>query len=64
MALSRLRADQGLRQAEVSRRSTISVEYISRLENGRANPTLLTLMALVENGMGKPLKSFCWDYLN
>lgn len=62
-ALSHLRKNRGMRQREVSRRAALSVEYISRLENGRANPTLLTLRALVEDGMGQSLKGFCREYM-
>ena len=62
-AVRHLRKDHGLRQREVSRRSTLSVEYLSRLENGRANPTVLTLMALIEDGMGDSLRRFCHKYM-
>lgn len=59
-----LRKSHGLRQREVSKRSALSVEYLSRLENGRANPTVLTLMAVVEDGMGDSLKRFCHKYMS
>lgn len=62
-AVRHLRKDHDLRQREVSRRSTLSVEYLSRLENGRANPTILTLLALIEDGMGDNLGRFCHKYM-
>ena len=58
-AVRSFRKHHGLRQREVARGSSLSVEYLSRLENGRANPTVLTLMAVVEDGMNDDLKRFC-----
>lgn len=58
-AVRRFRTERGLKQRDVAQRSSLSVEYLSRLENGRANPTVLTLMAVVEDGMDEDLKRFC-----
>jgi len=42
-----LRLRAGLTQAEVARRARIRVETLSRLENGRANPTVGTVRKIV-----------------
>ena len=41
--LRRLRREAGMTQAQVARRAGIRVETLSRLENGRGNPTLATV---------------------
>ena len=53
-----VRRSRGLTQAALSGLTGLSVEYISRLENGRGNSTLLTLRALVQKGLGCPLDVF------
>lgn len=40
---ARLRRAQGLTQEQVAERSGISQQYLSGLEGGRRNPTLITL---------------------
>ncbi len=42
-----LRLRAGLTQAEVARRARIRVETLSRVENGRANPTVRTVRKIV-----------------
>ncbi|MBI4230991.1 MAG: helix-turn-helix domain-containing protein [Planctomycetes bacterium] len=40
-----------LTQADIHRRTGLSIEYISRTENGRENPTILTLRDWVRSGL-------------
>ena len=43
---ARLRRDQGLTQEQVEVRSGFSQQYLSSLERGRRNPTVITLYEL------------------
>jgi transcriptional regulator with XRE-family HTH domain len=43
---ARLRREQGLTQEEVQVRSGFSQQYLSSLERGRRNPTVVTLYEL------------------
>eukprot|EP01042_Synura_sphagnicola_P027485 gene27486-35485_t len=43
---ARLRRDQGLTQEQVEERSGFSQQYLSGLERGRRNPTIITLYEL------------------
>jgi len=43
---ARLRAAAGLTQEQLAERSGFSQQYISRLEQGRRNPTVVTLYEL------------------
>ena len=45
---ARLRREQGLTQEEVAVRSGFSQQYISSLERGRRNPTVITLYELAQ----------------
>lgn len=45
---ARLRREKGLTQEEVEARSGISQQYLSSLENGRRNPTVITLYELAQ----------------
>ena len=45
---ARLRREKGLTQEEVADRSGISQQYISGLEQGRRNPTVVTLHELAQ----------------
>ncbi|HYG85607.1 MAG TPA: helix-turn-helix transcriptional regulator [Azospirillum sp.] len=45
-ALRQARADRGLTQEEVAHRAGIAIGYLSQLENGRRNPSLLLIAAL------------------
>ena len=45
---ARLRQEKGLTQEEVEARSGISQQYISSLERGRRNPTVITLYMLAQ----------------
>lgn len=45
---ARLRRECGLTQEQVSERSGFSQQYISGLERGRRNPTVVTLFELAE----------------
>lgn len=45
---ARLRRDRGLTQEEVAARSGFSQQYISSLERGRRNPTVITLYELAQ----------------
>jgi transcriptional regulator with XRE-family HTH domain len=44
--LARLRREKGLTQEELSLRSGFSQQYLSGLENGRRNPTIVTIHEL------------------
>jgi transcriptional regulator with XRE-family HTH domain len=43
---ARIRREKGLTQEEVERRSGFSQQYLSSLERGRRNPTVITLFEL------------------
>lgn len=43
---ARLRKEQGLTQEQVEERSGFSQQYLSSLERGRRNPTVITLYEL------------------
>lgn len=45
---ARLRKANGLTQEEVEARSGFSQQYISRLEKGRRNPTIISLYELAQ----------------
>lgn len=45
---ARLRREKGLTQEEVAARSGFSQQYISSLERGRRNPTIITLYELAQ----------------
>ena len=45
---ARLRQEKGLTQEEVEARSGISQQYISSLERGKRNPTVITLYLLAQ----------------
>lgn len=46
--VSRLRREKGLTQEEVAERSGFSQQYLSSLERGRRNPTVITLFELAQ----------------
>ena len=45
---ARLRREKGLTQEEVEARSGLSQQYLSGLERGRRNPTIITLYELAQ----------------
>lgn len=45
---ARLRREKGLTQEEVEARSGFSQQYLSSLERGRRNPTVITLFELAQ----------------
>lgn len=45
---ARLRREKGLTQEDVAARSGFSQQYISSLERGRRNPTVITLYELAQ----------------
>ena len=45
---ARLRRERGLTQEEVEARSGFSQQYLSGLEQGRRNPTVITLYELAQ----------------
>ena len=45
---ARLRRERGLTQEELEERSGFSQQYLSSLERGRRNPTVITLYELAE----------------
>ena len=49
------RRDSGLTQKELSQRTGITQSYISKMEQGNANPSIRTLQRLA-SGMGKILR--------
>lgn len=54
--IRRIRAERELSQEALSERAGVPVETISRIENGRLNPSLPTLAALAE-GLATRLSS-------
>jgi transcriptional regulator with XRE-family HTH domain len=46
--VKRLRQDKGLTQEQLSERSGFSQQYISDLERGRRNPTIVSLYELAQ----------------
>lgn len=46
--VARIRREKGLTQEEVSIRSGFSQQYLSSLERGRRNPTIITLYELAQ----------------
>lgn len=46
---ARLRREKGFTQEEVEQRSGFSQQYISDLERGRRNPTIVTLFELAQS---------------
>ncbi|MXP41238.1 helix-turn-helix domain-containing protein [Altererythrobacter soli] len=46
--VARLRREKGLTQEEVAERSGFSQQYLSSLERGRRNPTVITLFELAQ----------------
>lgn len=45
---ARIRAEKGLTQEEIEERSGFSQQYLSGLERGKRNPTLVTLYELAQ----------------
>jgi transcriptional regulator with XRE-family HTH domain len=45
---AKLRREKGLTQEEVEARSGFSQQYLSGLENGKRNPTVITLFELAQ----------------
>jgi transcriptional regulator with XRE-family HTH domain len=45
---ARLRREKGLTQEQVEERSGFSQQYLSSLERGRRNPTLITLYEIAQ----------------
>lgn len=46
--VARLRREKGMTQEEVAERSGFSQQYLSSLERGRRNPTVITLYELAQ----------------
>lgn len=46
---ARLRREQGLTQEELEERSGFSQQYLSSLERGRRNPTVITIYELAQS---------------
>jgi transcriptional regulator with XRE-family HTH domain len=46
--VARLRREKGLTQEDVAARSGFSQQYLSSLESGRRNPTVITLYELAQ----------------
>lgn len=45
---ARIRREEGLTQAQIEERSGISQQYLSDLERGRRNPTIITLHEIAQ----------------
>jgi transcriptional regulator with XRE-family HTH domain len=45
---ARIRKEKGLTQEQLAERSGLSQQYLSGLEQGRRNPTIVTLFELAE----------------
>jgi len=46
--VARLRRERGMTQEEVAARSGFSQQYLSSLERGRRNPTIITIYELAQ----------------
>jgi DNA-binding XRE family transcriptional regulator len=55
-ALLRLRLDRGLTQAEAARRAGLAPSYLSRIENGRIEPTV-GMLGRIAGGLGVAVTS-------
>lgn len=53
--VERLRRAQGITQEQLAERSGFSQQYISGLENGRRNPTVVTLYEIAVALNSKPV---------
>jgi transcriptional regulator with XRE-family HTH domain len=58
--LRALRRDRGLSGREVAERAGVSATYLSRVENGRASPTVATLTRVVQ-AMGASVRELFQD---
>ena len=58
--LLRIRMDRGMTQGELGERAGLATSYISRIENGRIQPTLKTLTRVTE-ALGVPLAEVFGD---
>lgn len=56
MLLKSERIKSGLTQIQLAKKSGISVEYISKLENEKSNIELLLIRDIMKKGFGKRLK--------
>ena len=61
---ARLRQARGMTQEEVEARSGFSQQYISGLERGRRNPTVITLLELALALEATPLDLLAPDLLD
>ncbi len=52
--LKRLRSDRGMAQEVLAERASLSRVYVTRLETGRQDPTLTTLLKLAKALKVKP----------
>ena len=60
--LRELRRELGLTQDEVATRAGLTSKYLSEVENGHSNPSLLVLHAVAEKGLKMPLAAlFTYD---
>jgi transcriptional regulator with XRE-family HTH domain len=57
---ARIRREKGLTQEEVEARSGFSQQYLSSLENGRRNPTVITLYELA-SALGVNYLELLWS---
>ena len=53
-ALLRVRQEKGLTQSQVAERAGLATSYVSRIENDRVRPTMVTVKRLADS-MGIPL---------
>ncbi|MDR3437346.1 helix-turn-helix transcriptional regulator [Telmatospirillum sp.] len=58
---ARLRREKGLTQEEIEARSGISQQYLSSLERGRRNPTVITLYELAQALGASPVELIAPD---
>ena len=58
--LLRIRQDRGLTQGDVGRKAKLAASYISRIENGRIQPTMPTLARLA-HALGVPVSAIFQD---
>lgn len=58
---ARLRRERGLTQEQLADRSGLSQQYISGLESGKRNPTVLTLFELAQALGTEPIEFLSTD---
>jgi transcriptional regulator with XRE-family HTH domain len=62
--LRHFREAQGLTQEALARGASLSAKFVSRIENGRTNPSIDVVARLIEQGLELPMSAFFARDLN